>query len=251
MEITINFSTKKSVYSPLVSTKINQDIMFNILLNGNIDNLKILCQTNKIANQICNSDFFWMTKLSHDNIPVIYKKHPNNYIKWVEYYKCTRDTLLKIDNILNIVLNVESLDSTIILCSMSSICDNYKILHLLPRSLYNQLTDIIKDIDDELSVHQDFKIKILDDNTYEISCTVFLYDRDVDISGDDITLTTICNKKDIIYSLTKILYLHPDMNIIDMEGYSYIHKYLDKDMNLVSMLGKNSIRHERLSKRLK
>ena len=38
---------------------INEDILFNILLNSTIDDIKILYQTTKTFNHYCNNDFFW------------------------------------------------------------------------------------------------------------------------------------------------------------------------------------------------
>ena len=37
----------------------NHDILFNILLNSDINTITVLSQTNKTVNQICNNNFFW------------------------------------------------------------------------------------------------------------------------------------------------------------------------------------------------
>ena len=224
--------------------KINQDIMFNLLLNSEIDNLKILYQTNKIANQICNNDFFWITKLSHNNIPIIYDEQPNNYIKWVKYYKDIQHTQLKIENIINIVLNEDfDIDYNILKVRVR----DYEILHLLPidHLLYNKLKNL-----DLKQSYQDLRIKILDDDQYYISYVVY-YDMPNDnFYKDEFIFTITTTKKEILQFLTKILYFCPGINITDKNGDSYISKYLNKNIDNSFIVEDSSIRYKRLIKRL-
>ena len=59
----------------------NQDMLYNIMLNSDIQDINQMCQLNIIANNICNSKMFWKEKLSID-YPLI---KPNS-TDWKEEY---------------------------------------------------------------------------------------------------------------------------------------------------------------------
>lgn len=77
----------------LTGTNINQDIMYNLLLQSDYNTLKELCLTNKVAVKICQDDNFWRNKLVQDYKLIKNKNYKDTYIKAVKAEKCVNDIL--------------------------------------------------------------------------------------------------------------------------------------------------------------
>lgn len=64
----------------------NDEIIYNILLNSNIHDIRNLCQSNIQFKNICHDKHFWIDKFNHDNL--IYIENDNfidDYITAVAY----------------------------------------------------------------------------------------------------------------------------------------------------------------------
>lgn len=84
----------KSEYDQLVSIYENAN---KVILTGNLDldymilnqlevqDLSIICRTNKYAQQLCYNKDFWKLKFKNENLP--YTSSPNSLIQWLDLYK--------------------------------------------------------------------------------------------------------------------------------------------------------------------
>ena len=169
----------------------NQDILFNILLNSKGSDIDSLCITNKITNKICNDDFFWITKFTHDNIPTAFMAQPVNYVQWLKSYKDIKNSRINIEYI------IKRLGGDKLIVNLHS----YNLSHLL-----RPINHLV------LNSHELY-INKLENNKYEILYKVY-YDLPLGNVLDDVNIfTLISTKKVMINLLTEILYLYPDINI--------------------------------------
>lgn len=65
---------------------LNDDIIYEILLNASIDDMKPLCLSNQSLYNICQSNDFWQKKLTYDSLPQLYKL-PTTMNEWIIEYK--------------------------------------------------------------------------------------------------------------------------------------------------------------------
>ena len=63
---------------------INNDILYNLMLNADYDVLANLCLTNKMASVYCHDKHFWYDKLIKENLPMF---HENTKDYYKEYKK--------------------------------------------------------------------------------------------------------------------------------------------------------------------
>ena len=110
------------------------DILYNILLNVNMDKISQMCILNKSANNICNNNNFWVDKFTYDNI-LLPNLFPNNISGWIKEYKIADATSRAINFIQLILKNIlVNEDMTLIIDF-----DDSQILQLL--HILNQIID--------------------------------------------------------------------------------------------------------------
>lgn len=85
VEIKSKKSVKKSKNMNTDVEIMNDDVLYNIMLNAKYNELKNLCQLNKKSAEYCHSKQFWNDKLNKENLPSI-KIH-----NWSEQYKLLLD----------------------------------------------------------------------------------------------------------------------------------------------------------------
>jgi hypothetical protein len=76
------------------NTLFTNDLLYEYMLNSDINDIKNLCQIDKAANQICHSSEFWTNKMLHDNLPI--HKDVNN----MNEYQRTLQSILKAKKIM-------------------------------------------------------------------------------------------------------------------------------------------------------
>ena len=76
------------------------DIIFNVLLNADIDNILPLCLTNHDNNKICEDVYFWINKFKHDKLPIMVELYPITIYQWVIEYKHVETCYGTVKNIL-------------------------------------------------------------------------------------------------------------------------------------------------------
>ena len=111
------------------------EVLFNFMLNSNIQDIKKLCLTNKKANNICRNSYFWETKLIKDNLFL-----SNDMEKSMRAY----DKLYKL-RLLDLAATILN-ETEIITFNFSK---NDDILYLLPPRLVEEINEIYNDIDGE------------------------------------------------------------------------------------------------------
>ena len=76
---------------------INNDILYNLMLNADYDVLANLCLTNKMASVYCHDKHFWYDKLTIENLPMFHE-NKDYYKEYKKLIKFRKDA----DNILTI-----------------------------------------------------------------------------------------------------------------------------------------------------
>lgn len=76
-----------------VKEQINDDVLYNILLQADFKELEHLCMTNKAAVKICNDANFWKTKLRQDQYLLLDTNYKSLYIKFNKAKKQMDDIL--------------------------------------------------------------------------------------------------------------------------------------------------------------
>lgn len=75
------------------------DIRKEILKHLDINELSIICQTDRNFTEICNSKDFWHNYFTHHKLRVL--NNPNNMINWIILFKYTKEIDIKTNYILN------------------------------------------------------------------------------------------------------------------------------------------------------
>lgn len=73
------------------------DIIYNLLLNSDINSIQVLCKTNQYAHQLCHSEQFWKSKYLHDQFLMI-----DEPIEWKHKYMLMTKIIKDVHYILQI-----------------------------------------------------------------------------------------------------------------------------------------------------
>jgi hypothetical protein len=73
----------KSTYS--TDIQLNDDILYEIMLNASIDVMKPLCLSSHSLYNICQDNDFWQKKLTYHSLPPLYKS-PTTMDEWIKEY---------------------------------------------------------------------------------------------------------------------------------------------------------------------
>src|ERR1700761_3651300 len=83
-------------------SKLNDDCIFNILLNMDIDDIQNFCLVNKNHYDICYDEHFWKEKLKHDDLPKSLFVF-DSLQEWVYEYIKIYTANIKIKNLLKMI----------------------------------------------------------------------------------------------------------------------------------------------------
>jgi hypothetical protein len=120
------------------------EVLFNIMINNDINLIKNICITSKNALHLCSDIYFWQKKFEHDNLPIMSKILPKYVSEWIIEYNCVFKSHTESRHIV-IVNNIEStrlLDQTdgVILLSLPR---GVNPRHLLPEKYGNLLVRVV------------------------------------------------------------------------------------------------------------
>lgn len=77
-------------------------IMFNVLLNSDIDTLNKMYKESGVAKEICNDKYFWERKFEHDKLILI--NYQTDINDWLNEYRKVYDAIIDADDIIKISL---------------------------------------------------------------------------------------------------------------------------------------------------
>ena len=215
----------------------NTDIIFNILLNSNLDNVEDICATNIQAAKICNDENFWKTNYVYDkfpSVPVI--------TNWKLTYIRMNQALNDVDAIVTISRVEKKRDA-----KMNDPYPNdgsIKILFRKERHDYTFLY-IPKNIEPgQLPKLGAISLQIvfipIDNDRYDM--TYYIYDVTNDVEYESNVNVTINMMKDI---LTKAIYdnfTSKELEITDNEDTKYIPETRDiEHFNNINIINFNII----------
>jgi hypothetical protein len=218
--------TKSPKKSPKITKspkiEMNDDILYNIMLNAKYDVLKNLCVTNTKALEYCKSKHFWHDRLTREQLPLITLDSDN----WVELYEVLLESY-EDAKLMILLTDIEAQDErvekydlngeNVINIRFNGSLDDYDyIKDILPGNL---IKDMLKKYDDNYDLVPD-EIQIYFDerkefDKYRIS---FTYEKLKDTEDHD-TERTYVNKLEMTKLLTYFIfyskYAWDNMTFID------------------------------------
>lgn len=217
----------------------NEDILFNILLQSNINNIKNYCLLSTISKNICNDKNFWLTKFKIDNIPILYDIIPSTLSQWIKEYTKVLYTQNLSKGLIKVLQEEFLIEQTV---TVKIIFDtNDDIINLLPNHLTNKIINN-KNYNNINREEQVIKIGIDD---YDLKDT-FLYYTLYDVFANQlINKSIMLPYKQLSDLLFKILYYYPDIDIRDKNNYSFLY-YKIKEEKLLWNVKKHKLYDTRL-----
>ncbi len=189
--------------------KINNDILYNLMLNADHDVLANLCLTNKNASVYCHDKHFWHEKLIKENLPMFHENTKDYYKEYKKLIKFRKDA----DNILTISqIEKERTDN---------------VYSLIPKNL-DHIGNIRIDFTDDIDYKLPFLNKeMLNKLTYENRIPILVY---IELINDDykITYQTDDETYDNEFEITMIIDRNTVLNILTGALYEN-----DKNNNLI------------------
>lgn len=187
----------------------NDDILYNIMLNAKYDVLKNLCITNTKALEYCKSKHFWHDRLTREQLPLIKLDSDN----WVELYEVLLESY-EDAKLMILLTDIEAQDERVEKYDLNgenvinirfngSLDDHDYIKDILPG---NMIKDMLKKYDDNYDLVPD-EIQIYFDerkefDKYRIS---FTYEKLKDTEDHD-TERTYVNKLEMTKLLTYFIF---------------------------------------------
>lgn len=176
----------------------DEDILYSILLNSDIDTIMLLCNTyNRTIVKICNNNYFWKEKIIHDKLPLL-----------IDDSKITMNYYKKIYNLYIDAINLLSEYNTI-----KYIPIKYEeIYKILPSHYIDFLEDYIED-NDETFKYVVIKLQYLHSKNLPMNITLELYENGnnwLTESGDDEFIEDV-TKNDIIDTIIKLNWYYPNI----------------------------------------
>ena len=203
--------------------ELDADSWFVILMNMDVYDIGIMCNTNKIIYKICSNKHFWLEKMKLHQLPHLSTKIQMTSYQWINEYKTLMNAhrksapLLKMNNI-----------------NMFLVIDNNTVSNVLPMFLDNiNMEEIIEE--------KIIYIDILSDNLMILN--FFIKDYIGNTLGGFDKLITFNELKEILF---RFIYYYPNNDIVDITGFSYFYDTLEKQMSG----GLKKPMRERLEKRL-
>jgi len=79
----------------------NDDIIFQYMLETDIDDIENLCQISHKHYKICNTNHFWVEKFKHDHVSLDVLYYPHTVSDWIDLYRTPLDKSMIINYFLN------------------------------------------------------------------------------------------------------------------------------------------------------
>ena len=91
----------------------NENIMFNTLLNCDINTLINLCSISLFPCKICQDKFFWYEEFKHDKMKLLNEQYIIS--DWIKEYNKVRQCMIDADDIINISLSNTQFNKIVLL----------------------------------------------------------------------------------------------------------------------------------------
>ena len=211
----VNYHLQNVNNAHLNAQQMNKDTWLNVLLQSDMNSLKISCSLNKTTNNLCHSDYFWEMKFKYDGLPLIMDKYPIMINGWINEYTKISNAYHIVNKFVNYILTNRREDFYIISFDEETY-DMNNIKWLTPK--INE--EISKSIDNaDLSLY--FNVKNL-----TITFSYLHINEDGDYSEDMTYIKDIVSKEDFIIYLTKMFYHFPKMAILNDTDIGFEDIYL-------------------------
>lgn len=186
------------------------DIMYEILLNLDVDELPQACIINKSNYKLCLDERFWKNKFDHDNIPFIVISDTKTLNEWIlNYKKCKDKNFIDAYNVSNKLVNYMLHKKKNYIDYFIVLDINYDTIDWLPQSINNGIVKSKNQSD--LSLY--FNIKN--------SNIMFMYvpiDEETGDYGDEyVKFVENVTRQDFIIYLANLFYYFPDVAIMNEE----------------------------------
>ena len=86
-------------------TALTHDEVYQIMLNMDINDIKVLCLTNKSYHQICNQNDFWRALFKNHGLKIYQPQH--TLVNWIKEYNKVLKASKEADDILRVVKQVK------------------------------------------------------------------------------------------------------------------------------------------------
>ncbi len=88
--------------STTLSYVLHTEILFNILINNDINIVKSVCMINKNALRLCQDQYFWHEKFKYHHLLIMSKVLPQSVNDWLKEYKWVSDAYDEARTIINV-----------------------------------------------------------------------------------------------------------------------------------------------------
>ena len=224
-----------------MESTINYQSLWIIMMNGDSNTIKTLCESNKIAKTICDNKEFWFEKFTNDNVPIddstsiiiennndklISKYMLRNYIRWDNERKkwnAAHNKALDILTVFNIYYN-QNRDVQIIKIDFGK---KY-MLNIFPET-HQQTLSKLKFKETKSKIVRIF----LDFPGYQGNNEGYYHFDYIILDRDSQHLKTIegtITYDELINLLTKVFYYYPNIDITDYMDNTFIYENLLKEV---------------------
>lgn len=194
----------------------NQDIFYNIMLNSDIKDINSLCRTNNLANQLCNSNYFWKDKFNID-YEFVTPKSTMWKQEYIDIYNSNKmaKTFIKV---IKLMLNkTKSYSAGFYIANSDGMPISINELMWLPPRIINQFT-LLQFRDSETS----FIINTTDKQITRYLVTIIVLAMDYSRHNYKYEM----NEEEFIIFLTLLFYYNPEYHIKHEQGYELLYKDL-------------------------
>ena len=221
----LNINNKELNIKNITTRDLMKDEMYAIMINADYETIKHLCLTNKTGADICNDEFFWKTKLNMDypDIDVV-----SNWKK--EYYKLNK-AYKDVEKTIEIFYEeAKDLDDDTEVIMLMYLDKSVDIESIIPKYKKN-IDEMLMDPDNKNYINYVLLIGMNKNNIINLTMLI------EDIDGDQLdSFDETINIKDLMDILFKVLYYYPEINIEDIDEFSYLLKPLQDTIK--NLMGK-------------
>lgn len=186
--------------------KMNEDNLYQVMLNADIDSLNRLCQTTRKSRDICTNLHFWKQKYLHQ-LPVLYSDEPTTVNEWKKEYKKVYNIIKLINKILNLISKNEIYSRDHLKINMLFNNDE-PILYLIPSIILLNMNDDYVNYEDDytfLKMEIDYNAQ---KNSYTWSYDM-IGDHDDSLYYDEVEI----NHQEVIEIMINVLYNYTEHEI--------------------------------------
>lgn len=194
------------------------DVLYEIMLHGDIQIIHQYCLTNKNAQQLCHDRNFWINKFTYDQLPLLYQINKENVLKstkeyldegyienepdtWKGWETLYKNTVLFMNVATTFVNNIIR---TGIFTSFHTPEVKYYEYLWLPVEWFKQLAKLEKMEKKGVYVTVDVNYEIILGK--DIQYKIYFYINDIDTGKNYKTFELNLSKKDFIIQLARLFY---------------------------------------------